>query len=259
MAHETFCQILSDNLTKVPYLPSWDRNPIYQRFHQGLGHLKFDSIHELVEQRYWWPTLRQDLKYHIQQCTECQLDQSTSNSRVRTKIHPIPSVALPFERWGLDFVQDLKETKSGNRHIITAIDYATRWVVAKVVPNRDAVTVASFLYELMMNYGLPFEIFTDRGSAFLSEGVREFEKLQRIRHHATTPYHPQTNGMVERMHAMLGHAITTLTQGKPERWDKYLNPTLTLFSYYMELSHVYQAIWNQFQKHRIQSSLQLDL
>ncbi|KAH9245110.1 hypothetical protein BASA81_017424 [Batrachochytrium salamandrivorans] len=188
-----FAEILSDNLTKVPYLPSWDRNPIYQRFHQGLGHLKFDSIHELVEQRYWWPTLRQDLKYHIQQCTECQLDQSTSNSRVRTKIHPIPSVALPFERWGLDFVQDLKETKSGNRHIITAIDYATRWVVAKVVPNRDAVTVASFLYELMMNYGLPFEIFTDRGSAFLSEGVREFEKLQRIRHHATTPYHPQTN------------------------------------------------------------------
>ncbi|KAH6583466.1 hypothetical protein BASA61_007985 [Batrachochytrium salamandrivorans] len=190
------------------------------------SHLKFDSIHELVERRYWWPTLRQDLKYHIQQCTECQLDQSTSNSRVRTKIHPIPSVALPFERWGLDFVQDLKETKSGNRHIITAIDYATRWVVAKAVPNRDAVTVASFLYELMMNYGSPFEIFTDRGSAFLSEGVQEFEKLQKIRHHATTPYHPQTNGMVERMHAMLGHAITTLTQGRPEQWDEYLNQTV---------------------------------
>ncbi|KAH9266732.1 hypothetical protein BASA83_010415 [Batrachochytrium salamandrivorans] len=52
-----------------------------------------------------------------------------------------------------------------------------------------------------MNYGSPFELFTDRGSSFISEGIREYEKLQRIRHHATTPYHPQTNGMVERMHA----------------------------------------------------------
>ncbi|KAH9270402.1 hypothetical protein BASA83_007396 [Batrachochytrium salamandrivorans] len=103
--------------------------------------------------------------------------------------------------------------QSGNQHIITAIDYATRWVVAKAVPNRDSVTVASFLYELMMNYGSPFELFTDRGSSFISEGIREYEKLQRIRHHATTPYHPQTNGMVERMHATMGHAITTLTQG----------------------------------------------
>ncbi|KAH9244754.1 hypothetical protein BASA81_017811 [Batrachochytrium salamandrivorans] len=126
----------------------------------------------------------------------------------------------------MDFVQDLPRTKSGNQHIITAIDYATRWVVAKAVPNRDSVTVASFLYELMMNYGSPFELFTDRGSSFISEGIREYEKLQRIRHHATTPYHPQTNGMVERMHATMGHAITTLTQGRPDRWDEYLQQTV---------------------------------
>ncbi|KAH9265723.1 hypothetical protein BASA83_011020 [Batrachochytrium salamandrivorans] len=54
----------------------------------------------------------------------------------------------------------------------------------------------------------------------------EYEKLQRIRHHATTPYHPQTNGMVERMHATMGHAITTLTQGRPDRWDEYLQQTV---------------------------------
>ncbi|KAH9268952.1 hypothetical protein BASA83_009088 [Batrachochytrium salamandrivorans] len=63
-------------------------------------------------------------------------------------------------------------------------------------------------------YGSPFEILTDRGSAFLSEGVKEFEALQRIRHHATTPYHPRTNGMVERMHAM----------------ETCCNPTFSVFS-----------------------------
>jgi transposase InsO family protein len=60
----------------------------------------------------------------------------------------------------------------------------------------------------------------------LSESVQNFEELQGIRHFASTPYHPQTNGMVERMHAMIGHAITTLSQGKPQRWDEYLKQSL---------------------------------
>jgi len=136
-------------------------------------------------------------------------------------------VAFPFERWGLDFVQNLTETKSGNKHIITAIDYATRWVVAKPVKEMTSDVVAEFLYnEILMNYGAPYEIITDRGSSFLAEAFVKYETLQKIKHYASTPYHPQTNGMVERMHEMLGHAITTLTRGKPARWDEYLQQAL---------------------------------
>ncbi|KAH6581810.1 hypothetical protein BASA61_008882 [Batrachochytrium salamandrivorans] len=224
--NDTFCHVTSNGFEKVPYCPSWQRNSVYKRFHRGLGHLKYDSIADLVSRRYWWPTMAQDLKRFIRECPECQLDQSAFGKHAATPIRPIPSVALPFERWGIDFVQDLPTTKSGNQHIVTAIDYATRWVVARAVPSRDSVTVANFIYELMMNYGSPFELFSDRGSSFISEGIREYEKLQHIRHHATTPYHPQTNGMVERMHATMGHAITTLTQGRPDRWDEYLQQTV---------------------------------
>ncbi|KAH9244120.1 hypothetical protein BASA81_018502 [Batrachochytrium salamandrivorans] len=226
MMNDTFCHVTSNGFEKVPYCPSWQRNSVYKRFHRGLGHLKYDSIADLVSRRYWWPTMAQDLKRFIRECPECQLDQSAFGKHAATPIRPIPSVALPFERWGIDFVQDLPTTKSGNQHIVTAIDYATRWVVARAVPSRDSVTVANFIYELMMNYGSPFELFSDRGSSFISEGIREYEKLQHIRHHATTPYHPQTNGMVERMHATMGHAITTLTQGRPDRWDEYLQQTV---------------------------------
>ena len=117
----------------------------------------------------------------------------------------------------------MPETKSGNKHIITAIDYATRWVVAKAVSRMDSDTVAEFLYNnILLNYGAPFELISDRGAALISETLSNFEKLQGMRHFASTPYHPQTNGMVERMHAMVGHAITTLSSGKPERWDEYL-------------------------------------
>ena len=209
----------------IPYLPSWNRTATYKRFHDGLGHLKFDSIFDLVSRRFWWPTMKQDLKLYVKHCPNCQLASSSNEPHANTPIRPVPSVAQPFERWGIDFIQNLAETKQGNKHILTAIDYATRWVVTKAVPTQDTATVGIFLYELMMNYGCPYEIFTDRGSYFISAGLRQFEELQGIRHHASTPYHPQTNGMVERMHAMIGHALTTLTTGRPDRWDEFLAQT----------------------------------
>jgi len=46
--------------------------------------------------------------------------------------------------------------------------------------------------------------------------------MQNIKHFASSSYHPQTNGMVERMHAMLGQALTKLCNGEPKRWDEYL-------------------------------------
>ncbi|KAH9263806.1 hypothetical protein BASA83_012793 [Batrachochytrium salamandrivorans] len=108
----------------------------------------------------------------------------------------------------------MAETKSGNKYLITCIDYATRWVLAKPVKDMTESAVSAFLYELMMTYGAPFEIILDRGKSFLAEGIDLFERENKIRHLATTPYHPQTNGMVERMHAMLGHGLTTLVHGK---------------------------------------------
>jgi transposase InsO family protein len=127
----------------------------------------------------------------------------------------------------MDFVQNLPETKAGNRHIITAIDYATRWTVCRAVPEMTAAAVAKFLYhDILLNFGAPYEIITDRGAAFLSEALQDFEATQRIRHRASTPYHPQTNGMVERMHATLGAMITKLSDGEPARWDEFLPQAL---------------------------------
>ncbi|KAH9245094.1 hypothetical protein BASA81_017456 [Batrachochytrium salamandrivorans] len=71
------------------------------------------------------------------------------------------------------------------------------------------------------------KLSSDRGKSFLAEGIDLFERENRIRHLATIPYHPQTNGMVERIaNAMLGHGLTTLTNESRDRWDEFLPQTL---------------------------------
>ncbi|KAJ1332481.1 hypothetical protein BSLG_008783 [Batrachochytrium salamandrivorans] len=130
---------------------------------------------------------KKDLKNFIARCPQCQLNQSASGIHSPLPIRPVPPVALPFERWGIDFYGPMAETKSGNRYLITCIDYATRWVLAKPVKEMTESAVAAFLYDLMMTYGAPFEIISDRGKSFLAEGIDLFERENKIRHLATTP------------------------------------------------------------------------
>ena len=123
-------------------------------------------------------------------------------------VTPVPPVAVPFDRWGLDFVGRLSETRNGNKFIITAIDYASRWLVARAVKTMEENVVVDFLYrEIFSNYGVPSEIINDRGMSFLGAGVQEFIRKYQIHHLKTSPYHPQTNGMVERVHSILNHSI----------------------------------------------------
>ncbi|KAH9253411.1 hypothetical protein BASA81_008608 [Batrachochytrium salamandrivorans] len=189
----TFVRILNDGKSTATYMPSNDRVQVMKHYHESLAHLKYDLPLGLT--------------------LPCQSD-------LFLLLH------FPFERWGIDFYGPMMETKSGSKYLITCIDYATRWVLAKPVREMTEAAVATFLYDLMMTYGAPFEIISDRGKSFLAEGISEFERENSIRHLATTPYHPQTNGMVERMHAMLGHGLTTLVADKRDRWDEYLPQVL---------------------------------
>jgi hypothetical protein len=220
-------RVSEDGKTMAWYLPATNRVEVIEHYHKNLAHLKTNSILDILKTRYWWPDMSDAINKVVKDCYRCQLSESNPKREKPKHVVPIPPVPLPFERWGVDFIQDLPTTLSGNKHIVTAIDYATRWVVAKAVPNRDKETVIKFLYnDILVNYMAPFEILTDRGNAFLSDAVEEFEKKHGIRHKRTTPYHPQTNGMVERMHSMLGHGITTLCEGQPDRWDEFLPQTL---------------------------------
>ncbi|KAH9250847.1 hypothetical protein BASA81_011359 [Batrachochytrium salamandrivorans] len=223
---DTFLRILEDGKSTATYVHYEQRSKVIRHYHESLAHLKYGSIIGLITRRFWWPSMKHDIKDFISRCPQCQLNQSASGIHSPLPIRPVPPVALPFERWGIDFYGPMAETKSGNRYLITCIDYATRWVLAKPVKEMTESAVAVFLYDLMMTYGAPFEIISDRGKSFLAEGIDLFERENKIRHLATTPYHPQTNGMVERMHAMLGHGLTTLTNESRDRWDEFLPQTL---------------------------------
>ena len=207
------------NTYHVPYIPENSRLAKLKEIHDTLGHLSNDSVFDSLRARAWWPMMLKDLKDYQDSCEVCQL-QRRSGSVQQTKT-PIPPIGIPFYRWGLDFIQDLPTTQNGNCQILVAVDYATRFVVTKATPDRTSKTVARFLFELMVKFGAPHEIITDRANCFQSV-LADYMDMQKINHFPTTPYHPNTNGMVERVNGVLGAILTKMTLGTREKWDDFV-------------------------------------
>ena len=99
-----------------------------------------------------------------------------------------------------------------NRYLLTIIDRFTRWPEAIPLPDSQAATCAmALLQHWIARFGVPEDITSDRGPQFTSSVWAEFQKLFGIKVHQTTSYHPQANGMVERLHRQLKASLKART------------------------------------------------
>jgi transposase InsO family protein len=208
----------------VPFIPYVERTDRLVELHSDLGHLGQSGTYDLAKSRMWWPTLRSDIKKMTRECRPCQLVKP--GDRSVAPLHPL-APARPFERWGIDFIGRMPLTKQGNRWIITAIDYATNWPVARALPDATAEAVATFLYEeIFLQFGCPSEIVSDRGSNFMSDVLQRYLQKLNIKHMATSAYHPRSNGKCERLNGVIGHMLNKYVGAHRVRWDQYLHQAL---------------------------------
>ena len=128
----------------------------------------------------------------------------------------------------MDIVGPLPRSSTGKRYILVICDYATRYPEAVALRNIDANTVAEELLSFFARVGVPEEILTDQGTNFTSQLLKEVYRLLQIKPIRTTPYHPQTDGLVERFNGTL-KAMLRKTAQEGKDWDKLL-PYL-LFAY----------------------------
>ena len=190
--------------------------------HPTGGHLGIEKVFEKIRENYYWPQMFEDIRNYIKGCDSCQRRGKPSK---KTLLHPIP-VGKPFEKIGIDFVGPLPLTNNGNKYIIVATDYLTKWPEASAKPAADAKTVVEFIYEnIICRHGCPKYILSDRGSHFRNKVVDGLMNKFEIKHLLSTPYHPQTNGLVERFNKTLCESIAKTTKDLQE-WDTVINSVL---------------------------------
>jgi hypothetical protein len=150
---------------------------------------------------------------------------NASNRSVRHPMHPLANSGIPFHTWHLDFIQDLEPSAQGHTNILVAVDRATRYTVAIATKDRSTSTTLSLLHHLSTRFGIPSRIVTDRGLYFMHE-FADYCSSQGITLDHSASYHPQTNGLVERVNGVLEGILRKMCDGLWNKWDLFLDSAM---------------------------------
>ena len=127
----------------------------------------------------------------------------------------------------LDHMGPFKKTKDGNCQIIAVVDFRSKFVTAKAVPDTSAAESVKFLKEnVFCVFGSPNRIISDRGSAFISQLFADVMEEWRVTHTTVSAEHPEANGAIEKVNAALAMAIAGQVNLNHDDWDVYLQQAI---------------------------------
>ena len=205
-------------------IPRYELEPVMYLLHDEplSAHFGIEKCYEKAKSRFYWKGMINDIKEYIRTCDYCQRRGKPSG---KNELHCI-KVKEPFYQIGIDFVGPLSKTDKGNRYIIVAVDYFTKYPEAKAVKEATAKEVSTFIYEeIICRHGCIEKLLSDRESHFNNQIIQELTKKFGIKHRFSTPYHPKTNGLVERFNKTLCEALAKLGDER-KNWDEFIAPTL---------------------------------
>nr|GFB65978.1 reverse transcriptase domain-containing protein [Tanacetum cinerariifolium] len=127
---------------------------------------------KVFDSGFYWPTIYRDAQYLVK--SFCEI----------------------FDVWGIDFMGSLPSSR-GNKYILMAVDYLSKWVEAKALPTNDARGVCKLLKSLFAIFRTPCAIISDRGTQFCNDQFVKVMLKYGVTQRLATAYHPQTSGHVE--------------------------------------------------------------
>lgn len=194
------------------------------------AHFATDRTYDKLKRHYWWPNMRNSINHYIKSCQLCQ-QYNISRQKKPGKLRSVSPPEGPFQVIGMDFCGPLQRTPRENRYVLIITDYFTRHIVAVPLPNCSAEKTAEALFnEYFCKFGIPCLIISDQGSHFRNQLMASMRSLIGYNHVFSTPYHPQTNGIVERFNSTFIPQISKLHDSEHNNWDEYLQAVVFAYN-----------------------------
>ena len=192
--------------------------------HRGglyVSHHGMDTTEKRCNREFWGIT-RALCRLFVKRCTDCQLKQPRQH---KAAIVPILAKAL-FERIVIDLIDYSRKPSHGYKWILHACDHFSKCHWAYAMPNKESASVAHNLELLFQQTGPVKVIQSDNGTEFLGDVGDVLERWGMADVVNGSPYHPQTQGLVERYNRALKEAL--------DRWMVQENSQ----DWYMPLSRI---------------------
>ena len=184
------------------------------------GHLSAERTLQRARRVCYWPYMTRDVTTFCTECLPCQ----KRGSPIPHERAPLQTIHAdrPFQKVAAD-ITELPLTSQGNRYALVITDYFTRYVNLFPMKDQRAITVAKIIFEdYVRQHGIPESIHTDQGRQFESDLVKHLCQLLGIDKTRTTPYHAQSDGMVERLNRTLKDQLSKYMAQTGGEWDQFL-------------------------------------
>lgn len=231
LLYRRFTPLKGGNAVKQLVVPKEMREKVISVAHDGLlsGHCGIKRTKDRVLSNFYWRDIDDDVQRFCRSCKVCQ-KTLPKGRQGKAPLQRMPVIGEPFRRVAVDLVGPIVPcSERGHRYLLTVVDYATKYPEAEALKTIDAISVAEALVNIFCRIGFPQEMLTDRGTQFMSELMKEVNRLLSVKHLNTTAWHPQCNGLVERFNGTLKTILKRLCSECPKQWDRYL--PAVLFAY----------------------------
>jgi hypothetical protein len=187
----------------VPEVMDW--------FHQSLMHPGSTRMAKTICRSFYWKNLWRDVLAFVKTCKPCQMNKS--GGRKYAKLPLAPHESVPWSSVRVDiigFYNDKAPEEVAGRCALSIIEPVFRWVELVTLPNKTSETVAKAFDETWLcRYPRPERCIHDQGLEFTGQAFSELLDSYGIDNIKTPVRNPEANGILERIHRVLGDAIRT--------------------------------------------------
>ncbi|GJR84557.1 reverse transcriptase domain-containing protein [Tanacetum coccineum] len=180
---------------------------------------------KVFDSGFYWPTIYRDTHDLVTWCDACQRQGKISQHDEMPQ--NTIQVCEIFDVWGINFMGPFPSSR-GNKYILVAIDYLSKWVEAKALPTNNA-RVVKILKSLFAQFGTPRAIISDRGTHFCNDQFAKVMLKYGVTHRLSTAYHPQMSGQVEVSNRGLKHILERTVGENRASWSDKLDDALWAF------------------------------
>ena len=227
------------------WCPGHLRHSVIEEAHEGPlgGHWGIHRTAAKIYEKYFWPSVVNDVSKYIDRCSACQRTKPTPiNERKQTmqswKTPPIRNYRVGMDLTGpyTSFAGCEECAKKAltctckarhpttNKYVMSMVDAFTGWAEFAIIPNKTAEEVAKAFYKSWIcTQAEPVEILHDGGKEFVNSLAYSLAKLYNIRTRVTSARHPQSNGKTERIHSPLKRYLTAFVREDTMDWEMFLH------------------------------------
>ena len=184
------------------------------------GHPGKDKTLAQAKRSFFWPTMRKDINNFIDTCMSCAVYKGHTIKPSPLGSYPIPD--KPFQVVSIDMLK-LPLSHDKNNYLLVMVDHFSRYVILHSLKDKSAISVARAIIDsLICRFTTPNILISDNGGEFVNEILNNICKHYSIQKLTVLPYHPASNGLVERSNRKILEVLRHILQNNTSNWDSWI-------------------------------------